>query len=461
MEIERTALFREIQAITNQPNAKLVHYFWRCEILANGKRVDPLKVLSVDFIRDYIEQYADEVYIELAIGAGTYSHLVYPYKDDITITLFKEPIGQVNNETNVEEETLSFPYRVTVLKTNSMVLEGKVRYGSNVQTGDLMDILYVKFQLTDPLVERLRMESVGGIFPDTSCADLLSFLLTDINQKLQLDEENKIEGVDFFEPTLKEKQKQIVLPHATRFVEAPDFLQSKVGGIYNAGLGFYLQKKHWYVYPLYDLTRFDKSLKTLTLVNVPKNRMPGAEVTYRTTGNQVIALITGATKFRDDSESQILNEGNGVRFLDARKLMDGFSETSKNRTTILRANNNNEFVAEQRKTGLNNVHASPVRITSNNFVELSRLAQRAGAPFQCVWENSNPDLLYPGMPVKYMYVVNGEVKEALGVLIRAHHNIGTYAPGAKSKRYVSNSVLTVFIDRKIDWAETDSEETTA
>lgn len=324
-----------------------------------------------------------------------------------------------------------------------------------------MDILYVKFQLTDPLVERLRMESVGGIFPDTSCADLLSFLLTDINQKLQLDEENKIEGVDFFEPTLKEKQKQIVLPHATRFVEAPDFLQSKVGGIYNAGLGFYLQKKHWYVYPLYDLTRFDKSLKTLTLVNVPKNRMPGAEVTYRTTGNQVIALITGATKFRDDSESQILNEGNGVRFLDARKLMDGFSETSKNRTTILRANNNNEFVAEQRKTGLNNVHASPVRITSNNFVELSRLAQRAGAPFQCVWENSNPDLLYPGMPVKYMYVVNGEVKEALGVLIRAHHNIGTYAPGAKSKRYVSNSVLTVFIDRKIDWAETDSEETTA
>ena len=460
MEIERTALMREIEAITSQPVDNLTYYHWRCEILANEKVVVPLKLISIDFIRDYAGAFGDEIYLELFIGAGTYSHLVYPFKEDLRVTLIRDPIGRVDTDADVDKQSESFTFRAAVNKEASSVIEGETRYGSNAFTGDLTDILYVKFQAVDPLLEQLRMQTTGGVMRDTTTADALKYILTDVSAKIDLDEENKIHGVDMYEPSNKEPQKHIVIPHGTKLVDVPDYLQQKCSGIYNAGLGFYLQHRNWFVYPLFDFQRFDKSLKTLTLINVPKNRMPGIEATYRKTTNQVIALCTGSVRHRDDSERQQLNEGNGIRFLDARKVMDGFAAVEGNRMQVQRGENNSEFVGAQRKTGLNNVQTTPTAITSNPFQELSRLARRSGAMLQCEWQNSSYEDIYPGMPVKYMYAVNGEVQEVMGVVLGAHHYVET-TPGPTARRYLCTTVLTLCVDRKIDWSSVEETEETA
>lgn len=457
-EIERTALWREVQAIISQDTSKSVYHHWLCEIKANGETQKPLKITGIDFVGDYAGAYADEVYLEIAIGAGTFSHLIYPFKEDLEITLFRVPLMAQTLDTHTDEETLSFTFRAQLVDTGSTVMENNTRFGSNAMAGDLIDILYVKFQLIDPLLEQIRMLTAGGLFKDSTPGDVLRYVLTESSKQIELDEENKVEGVDMVDPSNTTAQKHIVIPHGTRLVEVPDFLQTQCSGIYNAGLGFYLQKYNWYVYPLFDTTRFDNTLKNLTLINVPKNRMPDIELTYRTTSNQVIAIVTGSVMHKDDSEQRQANEGNGVRFLDARKVMDGFAETKNNRTQVLRAGNNNEFVIEQRKTGLNNVQNAPTRITSNNFVELSRLARRKGSLMQCEWQNSDPDLIYPGMPVKFMYVVEGEVQETTGIVVGAHHYIHTYGKGPTSRRYMNTTVLSLFLDRKIDWTSAEEGE---
>lgn len=457
-EIERTALWQEVSTIISQDTSTSIYYHWLCEVKANDEIQRPLKITGIDFVRDYAGAYADEIYLEIAIGAGTFSHLIYPYKEDLEITLFKVPLLADTLENSSDEETMSFTFRAQLVDTGSAVMENNTRYGSNAMAGDLIDILYVKFQLLDPLLEQIRMQTAGGLFKDSTPGDVLRYVLTESSKQIEIDDENKVQGVDMVDPNNTTAQKHIVIPHGTKLVEIPDFLQSQCSGIYNAGMGFYLQKYNWYVYPLFDTLRFDNTLKNLTLINVPNNRMPDIELTYRTTANQVIAIVTGSTLHKDDSEQLQANQGNGVRFLDARKVMDGFAETKNNRTQVLRAANNNEFVLEQRKTGLNNVQNAPIRITSNNFVELSRLARRKGSLMQCEWQSSNPDLIYPGMPVKFMYLVEGEVQETTGIVIGAHHYIHTYGKGPTSKRYMNTSVLSLFLDRKIDWSTVTADE---
>jgi hypothetical protein len=62
-----------------------------------------------------------------------------------------------------------------------------------------------------------------------------------------------------------------------------------------------------------------------------------------------------------------------------------------------------------------------------------------------VWENSQPDLIYPGMQVKILYMEDGEVKELFGVALKAHHYIQLRGQGATATRYICQSAVAVFV----------------
>jgi hypothetical protein len=213
----------------------------------------------------------------------------------------------------------------------------------------------------------------------------------------------------------------------------------------------YLYRQIWYVYPLYDLTRFDESIQTLTLINVPTNQFPGVEWTFRKTASQIIALVTGEVKHFDRTEAKMMNEGNGTRWLDARRVVDGFADTSagENKATVMRAENNNEFLSETRNSGLNNVTMSTARITANKFAEASKLAQRAGAEIQCLWENSDMGAIFPGMPVKYLYIKDDRVQELTGIVLGADHYVQTHGKGITETRHRTDTVLHLFVSREL------------
>lgn len=458
MALENTSLMQEVRAIMLEGPAP-VHYYWKAEILANEEIIEPYKVLSIDIIRDYAGSYADAIFVEVAIGSGTFAHMVQPFKDNLQITLTRTPLTESTQDTDLSVDIEAQTMRATLNQDTSPVMEGNTIHSQSKEMGDLSDIEFVKFQLVDLALEQVRMQSVGGVFRDTTAADVLKYMMTDVSKKIEVDEEHEIEGVDMYEASNKEPQKHIILNHGMRFTDVPGYLQEKCNGIYNAGLGYYLQKKHWFVYPLFDMTRYEKSLKGLTLINVPKNRMAGADRTFRRTDNQIIALVTGAVRHNDDSEKLQLNDGNGTRFTDARKVMESFGETKDNRTVVLRATNNNEYIGAERKNKFNNVQQSRSKITSNNFSELSRMARLSIAHLQCTWENSDPGAITPGMPVKYMYTVGNEVIEVHGTVIGVHHYITPNNPGITGKRHITTSVILLAVDRDIELPDEDEEAT--
>lgn len=452
MELKDSPLWQEIKSIVFDQKGLPPVYAWRAEFTANKKKIVPFKVVSIEIFRDFRGAYGDEIILECMIPAGDFVYDIYPYRRDLKVTLSKQGRERSSDVATTSPDIESQELRATLMDDHSVTVEGLRNVAHSKQALNTMDIMTVKFQLLDKALEKIRLHSVGGLFKDSKVADVLKYILTSVSNELELDEINTIKGVEMVESPNQDTYKQIVVPHGTLFPDLPPFLHKKVGGVYPTGMGLYLFKQHWYVYPLYDLTRFDKTTKTLTLINVPTNQLPHVERTYRTTANQVIALVTGDVKHKDRTQEALLNDGNGVRYLDARRVIDGFADTTQgdNKASVMRAANNNEFVTDKSETGLNNIRTSGARVTANKFAEMSKLAGRTGTHLQCLWQNSDMSLIYPGMPVKYMYIKNDTVHELKGIVLGVQHYIQTYGKGITESRHQMETAFHLFVERELD-----------
>ena len=446
MAIENTSLWREVQSVLMSGD-KPVHFYWTCDIIANKVVVPAIKLLSKDNQRLYDVAFADDTVIEIAMGLGTYSQRVFPYRENLKITLTRYPLGENSSDAPLGTATLTQTYRAVPIGTSNPAVESNHPIVQNEEFADLSNLINVKFQLLDEGIEQIRLLGTGGIYQGIP-AVLLQTLLSNARKQVPVDRENTVMGVDLVPPDNMARREHISLRHDLKLVDLADELQSKHGGIYNAGIACYLQNNQWYVYPPYNTERFDTTPNTLTIINVPPQRLPQVERTYRTTGRQVIIIATGDTRHQDLSEHRQLNEGNGVRFNDSSKLYEGFSRTQNNKTTISRAQNANEFQTTQRQTGLNSLRTSEQRFTDNPFQQLSQLAKRDGAYVQLGWEHSESGLLYPGQPVRYLYLSGEDVIETFGVLLRVHEYTHQVSEGVTTRRHISNSALTLFIKRK-------------
>ena len=448
MALENSTLYKQVLEIASN-GALGVHFTVSCEIKANGKTFIPLKVLAISTERNYDENFSDAIVLELAISAGTYSHDIFPYKDNLEIKLHQTPINEVADDENFSTAMRVLPYRAVLIESGSPALEGNHSGMSNKSTADLAQIKTVSIQLIDPLVEQLRMKSVGGVFRGVKAGDVIKTLLGNESKGLQLPADQQVIGVDMISPYNQTVRDHILIPHGTKLCNAPLKIHNEAGGVYPTGLSYYLQNQIWYVFPKFDISRFETTPKTLTVLNIPANKMPGIERTYKKTANRIVVVATGDVKHRDNTETLLLNEGNGVRFADAAKIVGGFGEVIGNKLTLDRSSNNSEFVGEKRSTGLNNVIMSAARITSNAFLEMSKIASKAGSFVDLLWENSDPDLITPGMPVRLLYLIDDEVKELYGLVLRTHTLRAPKQEGMTTKRYVTNTALSLFVGRKL------------
>ena len=445
MDITTSALMAEVEAIIGAPERPPI-YGWRVEFKVGDDVVTPLRINTIDLVRLYDEHYADLIFMEVFMGPGTFAHDLFPYRHNLVVTLYKDPLTVVAGESSPNEDTLHQEFTATLISNNDLVKQAEDLLLQNKEVADLTGLAKFKFQLTDPVLEQARLTSVGSTFRNQTTHDVLRYLMTETLQKIQSDETLNVVGVDMYPASNPTPQPSVVIPPMS-LIEVPEYLHERVSGIYNAGLGHYLQHNHWYVYPLFDITRFENDSKGLTIVKVPKNRFPAMERTYRTTANQLIILATGDSLHQDDSESKQLNEGNGVRFANAGHMFHDFVKVEGNKATALRAENNNEFVTQPRPNERNNIRMSDRRITSNKFYELSKLARRQCTFLTVVWENSDPDLIFPGMPVKYMYLEAGEVVEIHGIVHRTQSYIESPNPPLTVRRHMCTTAIRICIQR--------------
>lgn len=445
MDLRSSTILNEIRNIFFD-GPKNVHFVWKCDFLVNGVSHSPMRTLSIEILRDYSVDFAEDIEVELQIAPSQYVDFIFPNRDNLTVTLYQIPVNEDGSE-NRNYPRVAEVYHGHIKGAKDLKLNAPYEQGSSKDM-DMMGAIPLKVQLASKALSQLRTYFVGGIYRSTTPGNLLRSLFGATAAKIKVDNSQIIEGIDMVVPDNQTKREQIVVPHGKMLIEMPRFLQDKCGGIYNTDIHFFLQGNHWYIWPKYNTQRVEKNKKVLTIFDIPANQFPGAERTYRETPGQVIIVSTGKSANQDGGESLDLNMGNGVRFTDANAILDGIIHVEGNKAVARRALANSEFVDTARRSGMNFAPVSPERISANACKMASKLAPRKGFIMTFTWENANPFVLYPGMPVKVFTLRGNELEERKGVLSYSQFFISSKNKTLKDGQQVCAAALGVFVSRE-------------
>ena len=453
--IDNSTIFNEILEIANLP-APAVHYTYRGELLIKGQP-DPITLESIKSLtrtRDYVSNRSDVIMLECMVGAGTYRHRIQPFKNAMTVLLYRIPINVADGTPNEYERQYVERFTAILVESDLDTVANPDSRNVDIETGDLTDQQAFTLQLIDQVLAPIRLTSISGIFPKTTVGKLLKVLMgqfaSDTESAPAVDPSPKtpkeVRGVDIVETTNDKVFNHIIIPEGTRLLDLPKYLQETYG-VYSGNISYYLQRGIWYIYPIYDTTRWRDTLPCITIGMVPQNRLAGAEKTFKVKSKQIYILSTGNSVHKDTSEHLLLNRGNGVRYLPAENVVDGLVTVTKHTAKANRAANMVEYVVEPRADGLNSVFMSPERITDNHLREQSQLSERLGGKLLITWENADVSKLFPGMPVKVLYEKDNSTKTLMGVLIGVTEMAAPNESGQLNTQFITNAALTVFVER--------------
>lgn len=446
VEILDTLVSKEIIAISNQNNIGYASQ-WKLVIKANGEEFRPLNVDSITIDKLFVGNYADELLVTCNFVADQFYQGILPYRNKLEATLIKIPLMNITHPTrDSKAQTLTNNYIAQLVEGNSDIISGDNPLAVNKGHASQLAVVPVQFQLYNPVIDHIRKTTFGTVFRDTLPMDALRYVLMKISKPDVAEVNNTIRGMDVVPGYTEEPRKHIVVPHMSKLIDIPEIINKEIGGFYPTGFSFYLHKGNWFVFPPFDSQRFGKQTPSLTIIKIPSWRMPNVDRTFRFTDTQVIVLSTKETIHRDMSESTQLNDGNAVRFVDSNSLMDNFGERTENKLKVSARKNVTEVVSQERAEG-DYITSTGTLVTNDYNIEYSKLALKNGSIIQTQWDNSNPDLLVPGMPVRYIFADGKETKEMYGTLQAAEVlNYRTNVNAAEG-RFVALTLLTIFVSR--------------
>lgn len=448
MAVDSTLLMREVDAIVEQGEG-LGNYKLQARILAGTEWIDPQRVEFFSLTRDYESGYGDIIILEVMVGRGTYAYRLIPHRDRLFVDITTTPLYLNSDASRSDTPTRTRRYRAVLMDQDNPALVGRSPIASSEDDLNTSGPRVVQFQLVEEGIYQTRMMSVGRIYRDDCPMNALRALLTETGRFRDGNNRRVIQGVDVAEGYNTAPRRHIVIPDGTPLMSVPTLLQEEEGGLYSTGVGCYLQGDHWYVYPLYDLTRFRKTPRTLTVLNVPANRFMGAEKTFRQTANQLVVVAAGDMTQQDPGLYNQLNQGNAVRFTNADRLLE-FVQTGGNKAVAQRDLNVLEFEGMEMKAGLTHARWSAQRAVSNQFKYLSELSKRNGRVVQVQWLHGDAQLLYPGMPVKFLTNADGTLKTLYGTLLGVDEQRVPRESGVAAQQYPASVTLIMFLERLVD-----------
>lgn len=447
LEFRDSSLMREVSAVLNS-GANPVHYTVEAFLVANGQSYRCMQVLSLDLDRDYVGRFHDAPIMQAIMEQGVFFTSIHPYMDALECVFRQTPIEEagpgINNQLPVQEER----YTAILHQQGSPLLENNANFTPTQTTLDLTGIHQFFVELIPAAAHQVRLLGASTtVLRACTPEQAVRAILTQESAGVQVQSTQAITGVDIVPSNNQKPRAHITIPHGIMLSEIPAWIHEQCGGLYSAGLGYYLQGKTWYVYPLYDPVRNSQQAPTVTIINIPKNQFVGIERTYAQVGDHTTVLATGDVKFEDHSTVRQLNKGSGSRWTDADSIMGGdYIQTAENKSVAFRAKGNFEILTAPRPDGMNLTRVSP-KATTNPYLEYAKLAENNGARLTLSWTNSDPDLIKPGILVRVLYLNQGQVATLQGVVLRAQHYRRLAGKGFANTRFVTDTAVTMFIQR--------------
>jgi hypothetical protein len=436
-----SAITSEINAFSSRPVADISTGL-SAIIYANGGPFIAWKILNLTRIRDYETSIADVFKIVVRIGLGDYVYRVFPSKINTHIVLRKaDPIkaGAIN----------SHDFIAFINMETAPVVTSASNSGASADTLNLSNLVDVEFDLVPSAIIKAKNLRLRGTYRDMSAKTLMQTIF---------DKDIKPLGIEFlhmYKPDNETVRKNMVLSDGVHALSLPTYMQHSLGGLYNEGIGTYVQSNSnvtsMYIYPLYNLQMFSSAKKRLVVVLAQQSTYAETERSYYVDGDTAHVLITGDRKLIASADSQFENDGVGFRRVAAGAMMTKPVGIAKGAVKSYSADLlKQEVIGDVSGRVTNRPNASRA-ISDNPHLDRSKLSYRKCSTMMLTWENSNDELLYPGMACRVITTIDNKVVMMDGSLVYSETVVSLQGVIAASSSYSSTTLLKVMVgdDRSI------------
>lgn len=413
-------------------------------ILENSEHIPVVNVVGMDIIGEYDTQISDNIFIELQVKKSVYDKLLATNRRTLKLELRETLTSGNGHDINLAVSNLQ-TYQAFILDIVSEAVQTKSGKRTNDYRDDLTGLVEIHVHLIELGLSEHMCWDVHGFHCNVTMDTLIPNLLSQPLQALKK-EKQKHFNVTMEPAHNKTRYYQLRIDTGTSLSQLPAKLQ-KVQGVYANGIGSYFQNKMWYVWPLYDIKRYNKAKRRLTIVNIPKNEGMGLTNSYIEMGIDILIYATGDTQHIDKTDSSAINKGTGFRYGNITNILDKFAVPSRGGTEIPKKRNQVVVDFDDRDSIVPTIKPVEDLLSSNPWADSSKITMGLGNIIVVAWENSNPKLLMPGMPLKFIYKLANVPHTLLGTLVGARTEIKTLMRSTTDKRYVSTTVLTLFCER--------------
>ena len=422
MTFEATSVWSEVKDIIDKTTDPQL-YEYKGTVHTEKEDFAVWDLSSIEIVRDYLNSVAETGKIIFRLGLGDYVRRFFPYRNNLEFTLKRIPLGD-GGLPSKNKTILVVRYKVIFNPSQNPQVGGSELETYDSEDLNVSDFVEVHVEVLDRSMEPLRIKTTGGAYNAVNNTTLIHSLLGGESMKVLVDGKPAVQALDLVPPDNNEVIPRVIIPHGTKITALPTYLQHSISGVYNRGIGTFFQmyngKKTWFVYPVYDAQRFDGADKKVVFYVVPQEKLPQLDKSYREVANILKVAVTAQRKYSDNAELAMMNEGSGYRMSDARAFMKKPILIKEDGPVATRTQLNHEVVTKERSDNLNYAPMEMNGPSLNPYVQRSVVVARNMAQVDLVWENANPELIYPGMPCKYVYISQDKPISLKGTVLFVH-----------------------------------------
>lgn len=388
------------------------------------------KMLSVDVIRDYVNNNGDVIIATFEMPLGDFVKHVYPFKENLYITLINRVISVKTIRTykfrftEIEEEISNGTYNRTDIKT-------------------LNARAYTRLsgQCVDLTVDQMQTKAVYGSHREATPGDVLSTHLTQVLDMTQKFDEIVAKNVVMRDPHNTRTYQHIIVPTDKSIFELPDHIQKGDYGIYDGDIGTYLQplkdKEELHVFPKYNPIIEAGATRILKVFALRKKLPPSTKNTY-TMDDEYLNIVVALDNVPFDVGNTVnLNEGVTLEGIETDTLMRRSHQT----TPVKVKSSDKWMMRKQRHKDMpdRTYKHRYIGSTNNWYHERSKVLKNDGRTIVVNWVLSNIYYLRPCMPVEFY------IEDTIGDLYMYEGSLHGVHGVTDKETDTENATLSIFL----------------
>ena len=156
----------------------------------------------MDLVRDYVNNFGDEITVKVVLPLGTYSYKLYPFRENLEVTIETETISDFGGKDNKKIPVEVERFKAVLIGDVPQPVKSGVS-DTNEETAN-RTMVELEFQLLERSLEPLRIKVTQGIVRNVDYFDLIHGCLGGESFKTLVEGKPSIDGIDIVEFDNKE-----------------------------------------------------------------------------------------------------------------------------------------------------------------------------------------------------------------------------------------------------------------